>query len=112
MSAQEIEGTHESSRCWLEAKRGPTAVKADDDFKIKIKISVGPGSPAGVATVTPYKGGKTTATLGKVNVLNGKGENNLKIPKSTDKGSYSLRVSFIDNATDQIAKSSGAIKVT
>ena len=85
-------------------------MKADDDFKIK--ISVGPGSPDGVATVTLYKGGKTTATLGKVNVLNGKGENNLKIPKSTDKGSYSLRVSFTDNATDQIAKSSGAIKVT
>ncbi len=88
----------------------PTSVKAADDFKIK--ISVGPGSPDGVATVTLYKGGKTTVTLGRVNVLNGKGENNLKIPKSTDKGSYSLRVSFTDNATDQIAKSSGAIKVT
>jgi hypothetical protein len=85
-------------------------VNADDDFRIK--ISSDPGSPDGVATVTPYKGGKTTATLGKVNVLNGKGECNLKIPKSTDKGSYSLRVSFTDNATDQIAKSSGAIKVT
>ncbi|CAB4974528.1 unannotated protein [freshwater metagenome] len=88
----------------------PTSVKAGDDFKTK--ISVGPGSPDGVATVTLYKGGKTTATLGRVNVLNGKGENNLKIPKSTNHGSYSLRVSFTDNATGQIAKSSGAIKVT
>ena len=48
----------------------------------------------------------------KVNVPKGKGDNNLLFPKSTDQGSYSLRVSFTDNATDQIAKASGAFKVT
>ena len=88
----------------------PTSVKAGDDFKIK--VSVGPGSPDGSATVTLYKDGKTTATLGRVNVLNGKGNNNLKIQKSTSHGSYSLRVSFTANGTGQIAKSAGAIKVT
>ena len=88
----------------------PKSVKASKIFKIK--IMVGPGSADGVATVTLYKGGKTKATLGKVNVLNGKGQNNLKVPKSTKRGSYSLRVSFTDNATKQIAKSSGAIEVT
>jgi hypothetical protein len=88
----------------------PTSVKADDE--LKIKVSVGPGSPDGSATVTLYKDGKTTATLGRVNVLNGKGNNNLKIPKSTSHGSYSLRVSFTANGTGQIAKSAGSIKVT
>ena len=88
----------------------PTSVKANDDFTIK--VSVGPGAPDGSATVTLYKDGKTTATLGRVNVLNGKGNNNLKIPKKTSHGSYSLRVSFTANGTGQIVKSAGAIKVT
>lgn len=88
----------------------PTSVKANDDFTIK--VSVGPGAPDGSATVTLYKDGKTTATLGRVSVLNGKGNNNLKIPKKTSHGSYSLRVSFTANGTGQIVKSAGAIKVT
>lgn len=88
----------------------PTSVKANDDFKIK--VSVGPGAPDGSATVTLYKDGKMTATLGRVNVLNGRGNNNVKVPKSTSHGSYSLRVSFTANGTGHIAKSAGARKIT